>query len=171
MINTSCAAVTRSSTLSFFEFSMRHLLSLFAILSVPALAEAQSHLLAGQWNISTPLPMRGENGQPTMVIRKGLMTITVAGDSLIANLKMEPQPGEPARRDQRLVGLRRDGIVRLLHVSTAALRGGSEDLQRQASTTYALDAKGDTLTGVIQMQVEGIPDIPEFPLTGTRVTP
>ncbi len=150
---------------------MRHLLSLLALLTVPALADAQSHPLAGSWNISTPAPMRGENGQPTMVTRRGLMSISVAGDSLIANVKMEPQPGEPARRDQRLVGLRRDGIVRLLHVSTAALRDGSEELQRQASTTYALETKGDTLTGVIQIHVEGIPDIPGRPLTGTRVTP
>lgn len=148
---------------------MRFVLPLCVTFCLPALTSAQAHPLVGRWNLSMPAPMRGADGKVSMVTRKSVMTVELAGDSLIATVRNEPLPGEPDSGDRRFAGIRNAGAVRLVHASTATLSGGSRDMSREASTIYVLDASGDKVTGTLTVEVPGIDGIPPRTVTGTLV--
>lgn len=148
---------------------MRFVLPLCATLCLPTLTSAQAHPLIGQWNLSMPAPIRTADGQVSMVTRKSVMTVELAGDSLIATVRNEPLPGEPVTDDRRFSGLRSTGAVRLVRNSTAMLSGGGSDMAREALMTYLLDASGDKVTGTMSVEVPGIASIPPRTVTGTLV--
>src|SRR5687767_14147733 len=82
---------------------MNRVLATCAILFiVPLSLAAQSHPLAGTWDVTVPAGMRVENDESTPIIAKGVLNVSVTGDSLIGMLEVEPPEGLPARQASRL---------------------------------------------------------------------
>lgn len=152
---------------------MRRFALLLAALVLPRLAHAQSHPLVGEWSVSYVGGMRIENDQRIPFTVKGVLTVALEGDSLVATLKSEPPAGLPAapspRPPARFAAKAVDGKVTFIHRSEATLNMNGQESKRTAISTYALEAKADALTGTLMRQIEGM-DIPvePQPFTGTR---
>ncbi|MCC6245969.1 MAG: hypothetical protein IT353_24260 [Gemmatimonadaceae bacterium] len=151
--------------------TMHLLLALSLALSAPSFGAAQSHPLVGEWKIRVPTQVRGENGAPTPMTLNGTLTVAQQADSLVATITMDPVPGQPASPLRRMAAVRRSGVVRFASTTTATLRGGSDEMQREATTTYVLDVKDNQLVGSIELEIPGVPDIPPRAIAGTRATP
>jgi hypothetical protein len=149
---------------------MRTLPSLLALLALPVAPLLQTHPLVGQWAIAIPTMIRGSNGLPTDIVHKGIMKVSLAGDSIVATVQMDPLPGVPARKEQRFVGPRSTGTVRLTTVTTATLVGNGDEMTRQATTTMVLTVKADSVSGTQQTEIPGIPDVPDRKVSGARVS-
>ncbi|MBL0939997.1 MAG: hypothetical protein IBJ03_13975 [Gemmatimonadaceae bacterium] len=148
---------------------MRYHLALAVLLSLPVFAEAQEHPLVGRWNLAIPAQVRGADGRPTRVQLKGKLEVSAVGDSLVAILDVEAVAGQPPRKQERMVSLRREGTMRFVNKSVASLAGNGELLTRPATATYEFDVTGDQLNGTMQLEVGGVPGIAPRTLTGTRV--
>lgn len=149
---------------------MRMLLSCCALLSLPLHAErVQTHPLVGQWTVSAPTQVRGENGLPTTITLKGKLEVAARGDSLLATLQMDAVPGQPPSKQLRMAAAQRAGAVHFVNVSTATLRGNGDELSRDATTTYTFEIKDNQLVGSISIDIPGVPDIPPRALSGSRV--
>lgn len=142
------------------------------LLAVTPLAmHAQSHPLAGKWTIEYAGGMRIENDTPTPIMAKALLTITVAGDSLVATLLMEPNPNLPPRPEARFAALKTAGSeVVFMQRSEARLNMNGEEQVATAVSTWTLKADGETMSGTIGRRIEGmdLPMPPAQPVTGRR---
>ena len=148
---------------------MRRIVCLaLATLAMPSLARAQSHPLIGQWQISMETLVPPGTGGPSTIERKGQLSVAQAGDSLIATLTLEAVPWMPTPKVERLAALRGTGTVAFVKTADATMTGNGQMLARAAGITYALDVQDDRLVGSMRVKVEGIPDIPARPITGTR---
>ena len=137
----------------------------------PLTAQAQSHALAGNWTIEYAGGMRIENDTPTPIMAKALLTITLAGDSLIATLAMEPNPNLPPRPESRFAALKVAGNeIVFTQRSEARLNMNGEEQLATAVSTWTLKADGDALTGTLGRRIEGmdLPMPPAQPVTGQR---
>ncbi len=147
-----------------------HLAAALLVLA-PLAAHAQSHALAGKWTIEYAGGMRIENDTPTPIMAKALLTITVAGDSLIATLAMEPNPNLPPRPESRFAALKVAGNeIVFTQRSEARLNMNGEEQLATAVSTWTLKADGDALTGTLGRRIEGmdLPMPPAQPVTGQR---
>jgi hypothetical protein len=147
-------------------------LALAALLALsPVVARAQTHPLAGKWTIEYAGGMRIENGEPTPILAKALLTITEVGDSLVATLHMEPNPNLPPRPDGRFAALKVAGSeVTFKQRSEAKLNMNGEEHTTTAISTWVLKVAGDAMTGSLGRELEGM-DMqmpPPQPVTGRR---
>ncbi|MCE9601778.1 MAG: hypothetical protein K8S21_06130 [Gemmatimonadetes bacterium] len=147
-------------------------LALAALLALsPVVAHAQAHPLAGKWTIEYTGGMRIENGEPTAISAKALLTITEVGDSLVATLHMEPNPNLPPRPDGRFAALKAAGNeVTFKQRSEAKLNMNGEEHTTTAISTWILKVTDDVMTGTLGRELEGmqmeLP--PPQPVTGRR---
>jgi hypothetical protein len=147
-------------------------LALSALLALsPVVARAQAHPLAGKWTIEYAGGMRIENGEPTPILAKALLTITEVGDSLVATLHMDPNPNLPPRPDGRFAALKVAGSeVTFKQRSEAKLNTNGEEHTTTAISTWVLKVAGDAMTGSLGRELEGM-DMqmpPPQPVTGRR---
>jgi hypothetical protein len=137
----------------------------------PVVARAQAHPLAGKWNIEYAGGMVMENGEPTPILAKALLTITEVGDSLVATLKMEPNPVLAPRPEGRFAALKVAGNeVTFKQRSEAKLNMNGEEHTTTAISTWNLKVVGDAMTGSLGREIEGMEMQmpPPQPVTGTR---
>lgn len=139
-----------------------------AALMLPVCASAQTHPLVGEWKVQVAAGVRGNDGAPVFVNRPGSMSVKAQGDSLVATMELEPVAGVP-KQTRRMVGKRVDGKVALAYQSEASLMGGGETVTRTATSTYTLEVKGDSLTGLISQEIGGVPGLRSQPMSGSRV--
>jgi hypothetical protein len=133
----------------------RHVSLLFLPLLLPAVLAAQSHPLAGNWEISIPVGASIENGVATQIFASGAVSLGVVGDSIIGTLKVAPPPGYPARPPARLAA----GAAAVPSVfvvnSQATIDINGEESTRKVTSTYTMTAKGDALEGTVAREIEG----------------
>lgn len=165
-VRSACATHTEHSGV---PPDMRRYALLLALLVSPRLLHAQAHPLVGDWDVSYAGGMRIENDERIPIMVKGSLSILAEGDSLVAVLTTAAQEGLPARPPARFAAKRVDGKVTFLYRSEATLTLNGEQSKRTAISTYQMEATGDTLTGTVVRQVEGL-DFPAEPqpVTGTR---
>jgi hypothetical protein len=146
------------------------LAALLALL--PLSARAQSHPLAGRWSIEYAAGMRMEDGEATPIVAKALLTIAVVGDSLVATVRMEPNPNLQPRPEARFAALKAEGNeITFVQRSEAKLNMNGEERTAWAISTWSLKADGDLLTGTLGREIEGMVmpmPLPQ-PVTGRRV--
>jgi hypothetical protein len=135
---------------------MRRDVSLFVLLLIlPGALAAQSHPLAGNWDISIPVGATIENGVTTQIFANGAVSLGVEGDSIIGTLKVEPPPGYPARPPARLAA----GVAAVPSVfvvnSQATIDINGVESTRKVTSTYTMTAKGDALEGTVAREIEG----------------
>ena len=148
---------------------MRRVLIAVSALVIPSLLPAQAHPLVGEWKVSVPAGMRVEDGQPTYIMANGAMTVVVAGDSLIATMKMEPMEGRPPRPATRLAAKLAAGKVTFTNSSEAKVNVNGEETTKTAVSTFVLDATGDMLAGTVTREIDGVAGMKDQPVKGTRV--
>jgi hypothetical protein len=129
---------------------------------------AQSHPLVGLWKLRIPTGVRGPAGSPTMVDRAGTLSIETVGDSLVALMTLAPV-ADVASRTMRMSAANRTGKVAFTYGSEARLSNGSDERAAQAWSTYVFEAVGDSLSGVLSQEIEGISGVPDRRFSGTRV--
>lgn len=140
-----------------------------AVLLAPSATQAQAHPLAGKWMIEYAGGVRVENDVSTVILAKALLTIKEVGDSLVATVRMEPNPQLPPRPEDRFAALKVAGNqVTLTQRSEAKLNMNGEEHVAVAISTWVLMAQGDMLSGTLGRQLEGM-DMPmPQPVTGRR---
>jgi hypothetical protein len=150
----------------------RHVsLLLLLPLILPGVLAAQSHPLAGDWEISIPVGASIENGVATQIFANGAASFGVEGDSIIGTLKVEPPPGYPARPPARLAS----GAAAVPSVfvvnSQATIDINGEESTRKVTSTYTMTAKGDALEGTVKRVIEGgdVPQLEPQTFRGKRV--
>ena len=147
-------------------------LVLAALLALaPLTAGAQAHPLAGKWTIDYAGGIRIENGEPTAIPARALLTITEVGDSLVATVRMEPNPNIPPRPEGRFAALRIAGNeVTFRQRSEAKMNMNGEEHTTTAISTWILKVDGDVMTGTLAREIEGmeVPMPPPQPLSGRR---
>jgi hypothetical protein len=149
----------------------RHVLLSFLPLVLPGVLAAQSHPLAGKWEISIPVGATVENGVTTPIFANGAISLGVEGDSIVGTLKTEPPPGYPARPPARLAA----GVAAVPSVfvvnSEATIDINGVESKRKVTSTYTMTAKGDALEGTIAREIEGgdLPKLEPQTFRGKRV--
>jgi hypothetical protein len=133
--------------------------------------QAQQHPLVGTWQVSFVAGMSIENGVETPILGGGHLTIEVQGDSLIGTLNRDPVPGIADRPPARLAGVAADGAVTFLSLSTANINMNGMERTAAVTSTWRLQANGDSLEGTVERQIEGFDEMSRpSPVTGTRQT-
>jgi hypothetical protein len=153
-----------------------HLHALIAamLLVLPGALSAQAHPLAGTWNVTVPAGVRIENGEPSVIIAKGVLNVTVSGDSLIGTLAVEPPEGMPARPASRLAARLGPAPTTFVSVTQATINTNGEESQRTVTSRFTIaSAEGDAFTGTVTRVIEGMegPLSEPHPFTGTRAKP
>ena len=116
-------------------------------------------------------PSPVETVEPREIIAKALLTITEVGDSLVATVRMEPNAELPPRPEARFAALRIAGNqVTFTQRSEAKLNMNGEEHVAVSVSTWTLMAQGDSLSGTLGRQLEGMdmPMPPPQPITGRR---
>lgn len=148
----------------------RALLCLLA-LNTTALA-AQVPSFVGGWKISYPVGATVENGEVTVLMGTGTLTIVAQGDSLIGTLAMDPAPDRPARPAVRLAAPASTGEATFVSHSEATLNMNGEESKKTVVSTWKLTVRGDSLAGTVARTIEGFDmaggDQPPQPVTGSR---
>ena len=155
---------------------MTRVLAICAILlATPPSLRAQAHPLAGTWDVLIPAGMRVENGDPVPIIAKGLLNVSVAGDSLIGMLKIEPPAGMPAKPASRLAARTGTGPTVFVERSKMTINNNGQESDYPMTVTYTFEATGDSLQGRMTRTVEGMampgPMSTPPPISGKRVKP
>lgn len=141
---------------------------LLVAVCAPSLALAQSHPLAGTWNVTVPVGMRIAGGEPEYITTTGVLTVTPSADSLIATLTLEPLEGRPARPASRLAAKLAPGKVTFTSVATAQVSVNGNAVAQTATSLYVFEATGDALTGTVSREIPGMAAMGAQPIKGTR---
>lgn len=146
----------------------RPLAVLFALCSSTLAAQQQP--LVGTWKVSYAVETRVQNGEASVVMGSGVLTIAADRDSLIGNLVTDPIPDSPQRPPVRLAAKNGDGEIPFTSRSTATLNLNGNERQATVVSTWTLRATGDSLSGMLARKLEGFnaPPPPPQPLSGTR---
>jgi len=150
---------------------MRRVVSVTPVLlCVPALLSAQSHPLAGTWNVDVPAGMRVENDVATPIMAKGVLSLQVQGDSLVGTLAVEPPAGRPARPASRLAARLAPQPVVFVQSTQATVNVNGSESTRRVTSTFNLTASGDSLHGTVDRRVQGEDGMSAgpLPLAGAR---
>ena len=126
--------------------------------------------LTGTWEITYAAGARIENGSRTVITAKGQLTIETQGDSLIATLVPDSLPGTPRRPPVRMTGPKSAAPYTFVAHTRANLNINGEQRETNATATWLLTVKGDSLTGTVEREIEGLmieSPGPE-PVSGTR---
>lgn len=146
------------------------------LLAFPLALPAQSHPLVGEWKLALVVGGRMENGVVTPINGTATLTVSVAGDSLIANLQTDPVDGQPARPAVRMTALKQAGDVVFVSRGPARLNINGETREVTGVSTWTLRANGEKLEGTTVRSIEGadevqLPNQAPQPVTGVRTSP
>jgi hypothetical protein len=143
------------------------------LLLLPAAAAAQTHPLAGRWTLEMETGRMIENGFETPIISKGTFDVTVAGDSVIAVLALEPTEGRPARPPIRMAALRTATPTVFVHHGEATVTMNGAEAKHPMTMTITATTEGDALQGTVAREIEGVEMLSSQPqpFTGKRAPP
>jgi hypothetical protein len=139
--------------------------------AVAPAAQAQSHPLAGKWNIEYERGRRMTDGESQSIMGKALLEITVKGDSLLGKLTMEPAAeGRSAPPPQALAGTGSGSTASLKSTAESRINMNGEERVVNITMTWDLKADGDNLTGSMAREMAGMgAAMTPAPVKGTRV--
>ena len=88
-----------------------------------------------------------ENGQRSVAMVKGTLRVQSEGDSLVAIVRLVPDPGEAPRPETRMTARRVDGPVTFQRKAIATTLVNGEERKVEILTNWTLTARGDALEG------------------------
>lgn len=140
-----------------------------AMMLAAAPLAAQDSELVGTWRVNFAVMVRVENGATTPVIGGGTLTIAASGDSLIGTLNTDSIPNEPMRPVVQMGGKPKGNTVSLTARGKATINMNGNEREMVSLSTWAVTATGDSLTGTLNRQIQGLGMGPGAqPVTGTR---
>lgn len=144
---------------------MCHLVPLVAALLVlPGALAAQSHPLAGAWDVTMPAGAKMEAGVVTPIMANGTIVFSVERDSIIGTMKLEPPAGYPARPPSRLAAKLGATPTVFVVISQATINANGVESVRSVTSTYTMAATGDTVEGTVERYIEG----EDMPMSGPQ---
>ena len=138
--------------------------------AAPPLA-AQSHPLAGRWQIDYERGKRIENDEVTVIRGTATLTLELRGDSLVGTLVRPASAEQPAPEPQRFAA-KPTATGAVFVVKTVATNNDNGEITtREAVMTWTLTANGDVLEGTLLFAVPSM-DFPAEPtaVQGKRTT-
>ncbi len=146
---------------------MRPLVVLLACATLPL---AGQHPLAGSWKLSYAVGARMDNGVRTEITGTGTLMLRLEGDSLVGELVTDPMEGYPQRPPIRMAGRASGGTVSLISRSTGKVNMNGDEHDVTAISTWTLAVRGDSVSGTVSRELEGVdlPPMPAAPVTGVR---
>lgn len=144
--------------------------SIFVALSLCSSALSAQQPLVGAWQVSFPSGMRVENGVQTLIMATGVLTFATSGDSLIGELVTDRSPEVTPRPPVHLAAKAGPGQLVFHSRSPAKINVHGGERPMTALSTWRLAAKGDSLTGTVEREIEGLDAGIQGanPVTGTR---
>lgn len=136
----------------------------------PALAQGS---LVGTWKVSYPAATSVQNGVQTLIMGTGTLRVEARGDSLVGELVSDSVAGFPPRPPTRMTGPAGRGVVSLLAHLTGTIEVNGESRTVSVTSTWALEARADSVVGTLSHSVEGTDGIAQDPgpVHGTRLKP
>jgi len=152
--------------------SFKSVAAAIAVLAVAASSlAAQSHPLAGKWQLDYSRGTRVENGESTTIMGKATLTLELRGDSLVGTWLRPADPDDtgPPQPQRFAAKAGATGAVFVLSSQITMNRNG-ELSTHESVVTWKLDAKGDSLEGTMERKILGsnFPSSPT-PVKGVRV--
>jgi len=148
----------------------RALLCLLALHTTALAAQAPSFV--GGWQLSYPIGAMVENGEVTVLMGTGTLTVVAQGDSLIGTLVTDSAPGVRPRPAVRLAARASTGEATFVSHSEATMNMNGQESKATVVSTWALTVRGDSLAGTVARTIEGFDmeggDQPPQPVTGSR---
>ncbi len=133
--------------------------------AAPALS-AQSHPLAGRWEIDYERGKHIENGEVTVIRGTATLTLELRGDSLVGTL-VRPTSAEQAAPEPQRFAAKPTATGAIFVVKTVATNNDNGEITtREAVMTWSLTANGDVLEGTLVFAVPSM----DFPAEPTKVT-
>ena len=142
--------------------------------STAPLAAQTAPSLAGRWNIEWELGRIIQNDDVRIIKATGTLSVVPSGDSLLASFEVKSRSdGAPLPKPFTLSGRANGDGATFLQRQEARLNMNGEEMVRQVKVTWNLRATGDTLTGDMQREIEGLMmgSGDAAPVTGSRVKP
>ena len=135
----------------------------------PPLA-AQTHPLAGRWQIDYERGKRIENGEVTVIRGTATLSLELRGDSLVGTLERPATPEQPAPAPQHFAA-RPSATGAVFLVKTVMTNNDNGEITtREAVMTWTLGATGDALEGTLLFSVPGMDMGAEpTPVSGKRL--
>jgi hypothetical protein len=139
------------------------------VVSAPPLA-AQTHPLAGRWQIDYVRGKRIENGDETIIRGAATLTLELRGDSLVGTLERPASPEQPAPTPQRFAA-KPTATGAVFVVKTVMTNNNNGEITtREAVMAWTLRATGDALEGTLLFSIPGMDMGAEpTPVSGTRI--
>lgn len=131
-------------------------LILLALIVGGGALHAQSPLV-GTWKLTYPAGSRIENGESTLLMGTGTLSLEVVGDSLVGELVTDPLADVPARPPARLSGAAASKPAVLVSRMAGSLTINGAERPISAISTWTLEAQGDSLIGTVARKLEGLP--------------
>jgi hypothetical protein len=140
-----------------------------ALTSTHVEAQAPDALL-GKWTIEFERGRRMENGEATIMMGTGKVTITQSGDSLLATFDMGPRPDGTSAPPSTVGGRMMPAGAVFVQKQTVEVNMNGDVQTREITLTWTLQANGDVLTGnlgrALPMRDE---PLPPSPVKGKRI--
>ena len=127
--------------------------------------------LVGRWALEWELGRVSPN-DPRAITANGTLTVVASGDSLIATFEVQRRSDGRALPAPFTAGGRGTATgTTFVQTQEARLNMNGEELVRQVRVTWNLRAVGDTLTGEMQREIEGLMTGAALgtPVTGSRM--
>lgn len=125
-----------------------------AVTMVAAAPLAAQESLVGVWKVTYPAGTRIENGEQTAVMGTGKLRIQALGDSLVGEFAADPVPDLPTRGPIRIAGLAGRVPIALVAHQTTFVEVNGTQRPINFTSTWELEAKGDSLVGTLSHRVE-----------------
>ncbi len=140
---------------------------------VVAMPLAAQDAMVGTWRVTYPAGTRIENGEQSAIMGTGRLRIVTRGDSLVGEFVADPVPDLPARGPTRLVGRAGQGRVALVAHQAVFVEVNGEQRPVRFSSTWEMEAKGDSLLGTLSHHVDDptVSAQPPGPVRGIRQRP
>lgn len=140
------------------------------LLLCPLLAVAQEPLV-GTWKVNYPAATSVQNGVQTLIMGTGTLRIAPRGDSLVGELVSDSVPGFPRRAPTLMTGPAGRRVVSLVARLKGTVEVNDESRPVTVTSTWELEARGDSVVGTLSHSVEGTDGIAQDPgpVRGTRV--
>lgn len=143
--------------------------TLIAALAVCGSSLQAQQALAGTWDITYQAGMRIENGVENPIIANATLNVEVRADSTIGTLTIIPGPEMPSRPPTRMAAANSQPTVFVVE-GKATINHNGVERELKSTSTWTLSATGDTLTGTLERNIEGLDQgaPPPVPVKGTR---
>lgn len=114
--------------------------------------------LVGTWKVSYAAGTQISDGERTTIFGGGILAVESKGDSLVATLTPDSMPGMPKRPPVRMTALASEVPAKFVAHTKATINQNGDIHEANATSTWSLAVRGDSLSGTVSRTIEGLPE-------------